>query len=47
MRAERLAEPAIAAGQLLALGVHVEVVSPPAVREAFAATARRMAELHR
>ncbi|HKS49800.1 MAG TPA: WYL domain-containing protein [Amycolatopsis sp.] len=40
-------EPEIAAGQLLALGVHVEIVEPSAVRAAFADTARRMAERHR
>lgn len=42
-----LEEPEIAAGQLLGLGVEVEVVEPAAVRAAFADTARRMAERHR
>lgn len=37
----------IAAGQLLALGTDVEVIGPPAVRAAFADTARRMADRHR
>ncbi len=42
-----LEEPEIAAGQLLGLGVEVEVVEPPAVRAAFADAARRMADRHR
>ncbi len=40
-------DPQIAAGQLLGLGTDVEIVEPPAVRAAFADTARRMAEAHR
>ena len=39
-------EEAVAAGQLLALGDGVEVLEPPSVRAAIAATARRMAELN-
>jgi predicted DNA-binding transcriptional regulator YafY len=42
-----LEEPEIAAGQLLGLGVEVEIVEPAAVRAAFADAARRMAERHR
>ena len=42
-----LEEPEIAAGQLLGLGVNVEIVEPAAVRAAFADTAERMAERHR
>lgn len=42
-----LEEPEIAAGQLLGLGIEVEIVEPAAVRAVFADTARRMAERHR
>jgi predicted DNA-binding transcriptional regulator YafY len=42
-----LEEPEIAANMLLGLGVHVEVVAPPAARAAFADAARRMAQRHR
>ncbi|SFJ30199.1 helix-turn-helix transcriptional regulator [Amycolatopsis sacchari] len=42
-----LEEPPVAAGQLLGLGVEVEVLGPPAVRAAFADAARRMADRHR
>ncbi|MDQ0378413.1 helix-turn-helix transcriptional regulator [Amycolatopsis thermophila] len=42
-----LEQPDIAASMLLGLGVHVEVLEPPAVRAAFADAARRMADRHR
>jgi predicted DNA-binding transcriptional regulator YafY len=42
-----LERPDIAAGQLLGLGVEVEVLEPAAVRAAFADAARRMFEAHR
>lgn len=42
-----LEEPVVAAGQLLPLGVHVEVLAPAAVRDAFRDTALRMADRHR
>ncbi|CAM4195801.1 YafY family protein [Kibdelosporangium persicum] len=42
-----LERPDIAAGQLLALGVEVEIVEPEAVRAAFADAARRMWDRHR
>jgi predicted DNA-binding transcriptional regulator YafY len=41
-----LEEPEIAAGQLLGLGVNIEILEPAAVRAAFADTTRRMAERH-
>ncbi|SHN47486.1 helix-turn-helix transcriptional regulator [Cryptosporangium aurantiacum] len=41
-----LESPEIAAGQLLALGVEVEILEPPAARAAFAEAARRMAQTH-
>ncbi|MET0133490.1 MAG: YafY family protein [Kibdelosporangium sp.] len=42
-----LERPDIAAGQLLGLGPDVEVLSPPAVRTAFADAARQMVSRHR
>ncbi|MFC0110546.1 helix-turn-helix transcriptional regulator [Kibdelosporangium aridum] len=42
-----LERPDIAAGQLLALGIEVEVIEPQAVRAAFADAARRMWDRHR
>lgn len=42
-----LERPDIAAGQLLGLGIEVEILEPAAVRAAFADAARRMYELHR
>ncbi|MET0234845.1 MAG: YafY family protein [Kibdelosporangium sp.] len=42
-----LERPDIAAGQLLGLGVEIEILAPLAVRAAFADAARRMAQLHR
>jgi predicted DNA-binding transcriptional regulator YafY len=42
-----LERPDIAAGQLLGLGVEIEILEPAAVRAAFADAARRMFEAHR
>jgi predicted DNA-binding transcriptional regulator YafY len=42
-----LERPDIAAGQLLGLGVEVEILEPAAVRAAFADAARRMYQAHR
>lgn len=42
-----LEEPHIAASQLIGLGDEVEVLAPPAVRAAFVAIVRRMADRHR
>ena len=42
-----LEEPTIAATQLIGLGDEVEVLAPPAVKAAFVAIVRRMAERHR
>jgi predicted DNA-binding transcriptional regulator YafY len=42
-----LEEPTIAAHQLIGLGDEVEVVKPPAVRDAFREMATRMADRHR
>ncbi|MBP2325577.1 putative DNA-binding transcriptional regulator YafY [Kibdelosporangium banguiense] len=42
-----LERPGIAAGQLLALGIEVEILEPTAVRAAFAEAARQMYDRHR
>lgn len=42
-----LEDQEIAADQLLGLGAEIEILAPPAVRAAFAETARRMVDRHR